>query len=230
MSLAETDSMYVYEHHQTLKVWASQSGSKLSVTRYNNCWKTTWLIANTPVEVDSANCCWRCRHFNPSLGKWSSKSSRQDISEWRASTLCSKKCFSEVSFLRNHFFFFTTTWVSSVLIGASIEAGGNAPSGTAPPSGYIPPLVVSTPLTTMAPLSADSSPTHPSGGSTLTALPLLNGGQNGIGGHSAMMVERGASMAMSPDSEDDTFPLGLSNHHHQPFKQEVTEGIDNAYT
>jgi hypothetical protein len=46
-----------------------------------------------------------------------------------------------------------------------------------------------------------------------------------------MMLDRGPPMTMSPDSEDDTFPLGsLSNHHHQPFKQEVTEGIDNAYT
>ena len=81
----------------------------------------------------------------------------------------------------------------------------------------------------MAPLSADSSPTH-STGPSLTTLPLLNG-QNGLGGHQSMMLDRGPPMTMSPDSEDDTFPLGsLSNHHHQPFKQEVTEGIDNAYT
>ncbi len=46
-----------------------------------------------------------------------------------------------------------------------------------------------------------------------------------------MLMDRGPSMAMSQDSEDDAFPIpGLSNHHHQPFKQEVTDGIDNAYT
>lgn len=107
-----------------------------------------------------------------------------------------------------------------------MESGGNATnSGT--PSGYNPPVVVPTSLTPMAPLSADSSPTH-SGGPSLTALPLLNG-QNGIGGHPAILLNRGQSM-MSPDSEDDTFPLGLSSHPNQPFKQELTEGIDNAYT
>lgn len=39
---------------------------------------------------------------------------------------------------------------------------------------------------------------------------------------------------MSPDSEDDNFQhpvMSGSNSHHQPFKQEVAEGIDNnAYT
>lgn len=109
------------------------------------------------------------------------------------------------------------------------ESGGNAPNSGPPPSGYNPPVgIVQTPLPAMAPLSANSSPTH-SGGTSLTALPLING-QNGIGGHHSILMDRVPSMAMSPDSEDDAFPIGLSNHHHQPFKQEVTEGIDNSYT
>ena len=109
------------------------------------------------------------------------------------------------------------------------ESGGSAPN-SGPSSGYNPPVgIVPTSLTEMAPMSANSSPTH-SGGSSITALPLING-QNGIGGHQPMLMPRVPQMTtMSPDSEDDAFPIGLSNHHHQPFKQEVTEGIDNAYT
>ncbi|XP_046447167.1 hepatocyte nuclear factor 4-gamma-like isoform X3 [Daphnia pulex] len=115
-----------------------------------------------------------------------------------------------------------------LLGGASLESVGNA-NNSAPSSGYNPPVVVPSALTAMAPLSADSSPTH-STGPSLTTLPLLNG-QNGLGGHQSMMMDRGPPLTMSPDSEDDAFPLGgLSNHHHQPFKQEVTEGMDNAYT
>lgn len=44
------------------------------------------------------------------------------------------------------------------------------------------------------------------------------------------LLDRGPSMTMSPDSEEDTFTLSLSSHHHQPFKQEVAEGMENAYT
>ncbi|XP_057369673.2 hepatocyte nuclear factor 4-gamma-like isoform X2 [Daphnia carinata] len=113
-----------------------------------------------------------------------------------------------------------------LLGGASLESVNNANS-SGPPSGYNPPVAIPTALTAMAPLSADSSPTH-SGGPSLTTLPLLNG-QNGLG-HQAMLLDRGPSMTMSPDSEEDTFTLSLSSHHHQPFKQEVTDGIDNAYT
>lgn len=80
----------------------------------------------------------------------------------------------------------------------------------------------------MAPVSADSSPTH-AGGPTLTTLPLINS-QSGIIGHQTMMSIDRASSIMSPDSEDDMFQHGLSGHHSQPFKQEVTDGIDNPYT
>lgn len=121
-----------------------------------------------------------------------------------------------------------------LLGGASIESVNNA-NNSGSSSGYNPPVAIPTALTTMAPLSADSSPTH-SGGPSLTTLPLLNG-QNGLGGHQAMLLDRGPSlldrgpsMTMSPDSEEDTFTLSLSSHHHQPFKQEVAEGMENAYT
>lgn len=80
----------------------------------------------------------------------------------------------------------------------------------------------------MASVSTDSSPTH-AGGPTLTTLPLINA-QNGVVSHQTMMAIDRTSSIMSPDSEDDMFPQGLSGHHSQPFKQEVAEGIDSAYT
>lgn len=52
-------------------------------------------------------------------------------------------------------------------------------------------------------------------------MPLVNSGSS-----TAMLLERNASI-MSPDSEEDTYHLGLS--HHQPFKKEVQDGIENAY-
>jgi len=83
-------------------------------------------------------------------------------------------------------------------------------------------------LTALAPLSTNSSPSH--GGSvgsghSLITLPSVNSNMNGSSA-STMLLERSASI-MSPDSEEDTYHLGLS--HHQPFKKEAQEGIENAY-
>ena len=108
--------------------------------------------------------------------------------------------------------------------GASSDTMANSASSNSLTSFLPSPTAQTTHLTTLAPLSADSSPSHhSSSGHSLISLPLVNGN----GGTAAMMLERSASI-MSPDSEEDTFHLSLS--HHQPFKQEVPEGIENSYT
>jgi hypothetical protein len=44
-------------------------------------------------------------------------------------------------------------------------------------------------------------------------------------GTSAMVLQRFNS---APDSDEDNFPGTIT--HHQPFKQEASEGIENTYT
>lgn len=116
-----------------------------------------------------------------------------------------------------------------LLGGASSDPMSNAPAAPNNLSPYIAPPAATpstsastptttAPLTALAPLSTSSSPSS-SGGHSL--MPLVNSGSS-----ATMLLERTASI-MSADSEEDTYHLGLS--HHQPFKKEVQDGIENAY-
>ena len=117
--------------------------------------------------------------------------------------------------------------------GASTDSMANTPAPNnlspyiappeATPSTSTTTTTTTAPLTALAPLSTNSSPSHGGGSSSAghTLMPLVNSGSS-----TAMLLERNASI-MSPDSEEDTYHLGLS--HHQPFKKEVQDGIENAY-
>jgi len=112
-------------------------------------------------------------------------------------------------------------------LGASAEAAGtstNFSAALASPTYNNGPVQSTGSLASLAPLSTESSPTHINSGPP----PLINNHQ------SAMMmdgrVNGSTATIMSPDSEEE-FQLGLnpSSHLHQPFKQEVAEGMDSAY-